>query len=164
MVVTIISGTLGEEKVPIAEEVSKKLDIPYYEADDMIREYAAKTNKTYHDIFKLSDKQLSKIIKDGFRDKSDQNAIFIGRFANIACYDLADVKIYLIMPSKESKRSFAAKLALKEKNVKKVGKKIKIDGVKISDPSRYDVVINMDQLDKKTIVNVISETIKSKSK
>ena len=164
MVVAIISGTLGDEKVPIAKAVSEKLNVPYYEADDIIRDYAAKTERTYHDVFNLSEKQLSKIIKDGFRDKADENAIFVGRFANIACYDLADVKIYLIKPSKQSKRSFFAKLALKEKNVQLKDEKIKIDGIDISNPARYDIVLNMDLLNEAVIIDTICQVIQAKTK
>ncbi|MBE6509556.1 MAG: cytidylate kinase [Methanobrevibacter sp.] len=171
MIITI-GGLAGTGTTTLAEELSKRLEIPYISAGFIFREMAAEHGMSVLEFSEFAegnddiDKEIDE--RQALKAKSAENLIVEGRLSAFFV-DNADLKICLMTPfdvrskriaKREEKSVEVAKSEIITREKSEALRYKEIHNIDINNMDVYDLVINTDSFDPKSISEIIIQTLK----
>ena len=171
MIITI-GGLAGTGTTTLAEELSKRLEIPYISAGFIFREMAAEHGMSVLEFSEFAegnddiDKEIDE--RQALKAKSAENLIVEGRLSAFFV-DNADLKICLITPfdvrseriaKREEKSVEVAKSEIITREKSEALRYKEIHNIDINTMEIYDLIINTDSFDPKSISEIIIQTLK----
>ena len=171
MIITI-GGLAGTGTTTLAEELSKRLEIPYISAGFIFREMAAEHGMSVLEFSEFAegnddiDKEIDE--RQALKAKSAENLIVEGRLSAFFV-DNADLKICLITPfdvrseriaKREEKSVEVAKSEIITREKSEALRYKEIHNIDISNMEIYDLIVNTDSFDPESISEIIIQTLK----
>ena len=171
MIITI-GGLAGTGTTTLAEELSKRLEIPYISAGFIFREMAAEHGMSVLEFSEFAegnddiDKEIDK--RQALKAKEAENLIIEGRLSAFFV-DNADLKICLVTPfdvrskrisDREDKSVEVAKNEIIVREKSEALRYMEIHNIDISNMDVYDIVINTGTFNPEKVSEIIIQTLK----
>lgn len=169
MIITI-GGSIGSGKTTLAKELSNKFKLKHVSAGLVMRKMAEKMEMTIEEFSKYaeSDPEIDMEIDRQQKKMAKGDCVVDGR---LSAYFLdPDLRIWLTAPLKvrinrlakrDKKIKEDAKTALMDRENSEKKRYMEIYGINLDDMTNYDLVINTETFDVKTIVDIVSVAIKN---
>lgn len=171
MIITI-GGLAGTGTTTTAEVLSEKLDVPYISAGFVFREMAAEKGMSVLEFSEFAegnddiDKEIDR--RQAEKAKLADNLIIEGRLSAYFV-DNADLRIWLVTPldvrskrisEREDKTVDVAKDEISIREKSEASRYMEIHNIDISNMDIYDIIINTDTFDPKSVSEIIIQTLK----
>lgn len=169
MIITI-GGSIGAGKTTLAKELAKKFKLKHVSVGTIMRDMAKKMNMSLEEFSKYaeSDPEIDMEIDRQQKKLATGDCIVDGRLS--AFFLEPDLRILLTAPIKTRVKRIAkrdkktreeAKKALIEREESERKRYMEIYGINIDDVCNYDLIINSERFDIKTITEIASTAIKN---
>jgi cytidylate kinase len=169
MIITI-GGSIGSGKTTLAKELSKKYKLKHVSAGLVMRKMAEKMEMTIEEFSKYaeSDPEIDMEIDRQQKKMAKGDCVVDGRLS--AYFLEPDLRIWLTAPlrvrinrlaKRDKKIKEDAKNALIDRENSEKKRYLEIYGINLDDMTNYDLVINTETFDVKTIVDIVSVAIKN---
>ena len=169
MIITI-GGSIGSGKTTLAKELAKKYKLKHISAGMVMRNMAEKMGMSIEEFSKYAegDPDIDMEIDRQQKKMAKGDCVVDGR---LSAYFLdPDLRVWLTAPLKvriqrtakrDKKIKEDAKTALINRENSEKRRYMEIYGINLDDMTNYDVVINTETFDVKTIVDIVSVAIKN---
>jgi CMP/dCMP kinase len=169
MIITI-GGSIGSGKTTLAKELAKKYKLKHISAGLVMRNMAEKMGMTIEEFSKYAegDPEIDMEIDRQQKKLAKGDCVVDGRLS--AYFLEPDLRVWLTAPLKvrisrtakrDKKIKEDAKAALINRENSEKKRYMEIYGINLDDMTNYDIVINTETFDVKTIVDLVSVAIKN---
>lgn len=170
MIITI-GGLAGSGTTTAAEVLSKELNIPFISAGNIFRDMAKENDMSLLEFSKFAEDNIAIDIELDKRQaeiaKESKNLIIEGRLS--AFFIEADLKVWLTAPidirvnriaDRESKPEEIAKKEILTRENSEALRYLDIHNIDITNLDIYDLILNTDRFNPKSISKIILTTLK----